>query len=137
MSEDQDRWIAQIESYYRDKYPPSMRVKIVKILPDRREALSALFQTVIYSVSAQYRTVPDVLAIDKAWVETLEAYPELRSDSYNRQISQDRKQITEGDFSDGHVLLHALSAAISEGRNPAEDETVKDIMKRNGYMEVS
>jgi hypothetical protein len=94
MTELQGKWIKAIEDYYRDSYPASMRKKVLEILPKRQEALSALYETIINTVSAQYRTVPDVIAIQSAISEVIDGYPELSPYSYNNQQSG-AKQISD------------------------------------------
>lgn len=98
MTESQTRFIKYVEDYYRDTYPATMRAKIADVLPTTPAALSALYETLIHSVSAQYRTAPDVLAIEKAMKETAEAYPELSEPQLyppKRLMIEDNGVITE------------------------------------------
>ena len=82
-------WLSQVEDYYRDTYPRSMRAKVAEILPHGQAALKALFDVLILNVSAQYRTVPDVVAIRTALQEVREGYPELSQPVQNVPLLTD------------------------------------------------
>jgi len=125
LTESQTRFIGYVEDYYRDEYPRTMKAKIAAILPTKPEALSALYETLIHTVSAQYRTAPDVLAIEKAIKETAEAYPELSSPQV--PLLQDAPRGTPA-----REWWRLWLEAIKEGINPRDYEPMREYMRSQG-----
>jgi hypothetical protein len=116
-----------VEDYYRDSYPVSMRAKVAEILPDRSEHLRALFGVLIHDVSAQYRTVPDVRAVEAALREVDEAYPELRAESQDVPLLEDAPAGTE--LADWFA---AWREAVASGENPRDAEAIKRVLREHG-----
>jgi hypothetical protein len=129
LTELQSKWIKQIEDYYRDTYPLSMKKKVAEILPTGERALSALYTTVIHTVSAQYRTVPDVIAIETALCEVAEAYPELSSPPV--PLLQDA-----GPDSDTGEWLRLWFEAMEADVDPREYEPMQEFLKSKGVLDV-
>lgn len=125
MNELQSKWIEYIENYYRDKYPKTMKAKIAAIIPSGQAALQALYETLIHTVSAQYRTAPDVLAIEKAIKETAEAYPELSAPPVPLLTEAPRgSSVAE--------WTRLWMEALSENVNPRDYEPMREFMRKHG-----
>jgi hypothetical protein len=125
MTELQGKWIKAIEDYYRDSYPASMRKKVMEILPAGEATLQALYDTIIRSVSAQYRTVPDVIALQHAMNEVAEAYPELSAP----QVPLLADAPINSDLSEWFT---AWKDAIKAGENPLHSERVRAVLRKHG-----
>lgn len=127
-SDPREKWLQWIEDYYRDTFPRSMRVKVYNVLPTSQKALSALYDEIISTVSAQYRTVPDKQAVVKALNQVEEAYPELRPEAYNNVPLLEH---APGDTDLGE-WFEAYRKAMAKGKNPAESEEVKAVLEKHG-----
>lgn len=125
MTELQTKWIRAIEDYYRDTYPATMRKKVGEILPTGEKALQALYDTLIRSVEARYRTVPDVIAIQQCMNEVWEAYPELSAPDV--PLLQDAPPGTSA-----AEWFHLFKEALSLGINPKEYTAMREWLKRKG-----
>jgi hypothetical protein len=126
LTEVKERFIRQLEDYYRDSYPVSMRKKVFELLPAEEVQLKALFGILIHNVSAQYRTVPDVLAVEKAIGELTELYPEYRIGAHRPLLLEDARAGT-----DLSALWEAMRKAFRRGENPAEAAEVKQLLKEH------
>ena len=132
MTELQARWIQQVEDYYRDTYPRSMQVKIIDILPKSQPALKALFEVIIHSVSAQYRTVPDVAAIEKALHEVADGYPELSQPAPVALLPDNTEGIPlEAIHEYGRHLSEMIMGGDESWRNEGYHEKW---LRENGYI---
>lgn len=125
MTDLQAQWMKAVEDYYRDEYPRTMRAKIAEILPKSKPALSALYNTLIENVSAQYRTVPDLIAIRSAMREVIEGYPELSSPSV--PLLQEAPIGT-----DVSEWFAAWAKAIAAGEDPRYSEGVREVLRKHG-----
>jgi Mg2+ and Co2+ transporter CorA len=117
-----EMWIKQVEQYYRDTYPSPMRKKVIQLLPSDKTLLTTLFDIVIEDPDAWKRTikVPDVVAVKKARYRMYEERPDLRPESYNRQIQHDKKLLpeeTEGMREEVNRLLHNLVNKLNKKMN--------------------
>lgn len=126
-------WMRQVENYYGAKYPASMAIKVLELLPQGTSFLKALFEELTDLHPAQYKQVPDKIIIKRAKLVVYEAYPEFRENSYQR-IRDTEARLLEEDagFNDGGAILHAALLAMKAGRNPRHDKAVQDLAKRNG-----
>ena len=125
MTDLQTKLIKAVEDYYRDTYPASMRKKVIEILPVGEQTLHALYNTIIRNVSAQYRTVPDVIAIQAAMNEVAEAYPELSAPSV--PLLQDAPPET-----DANTWFRLWREAIAANVDPAEYPPMVEFLERKG-----
>jgi hypothetical protein len=125
LTELQTKWIKAVEDYYRDTYPKTMRAKIAAMLPHSPAALHALYETLIHSVSAKYRTVPDVIAIQAALNESVEAYPEVWAPSVALIQEAPRGSSVK-------EWLKIWTEAMAEGINPVDYEPMRKFMRSQG-----
>lgn len=125
MTEEQSKFIRAIEDYYRDTYPKTMKAKVAQILPKSHAALQALYNTLIHNVSAQYRTAPDVMAIEAALREVAEAYPELSAPQV--PLLQDAPNGTSV-----AEWTRLWMEAIAQGVNPRDYEPMREFMRSQG-----
>lgn len=107
-----------MEEYYRDEYPKIMRRKVYAILPGDEKRLALLFDICTRDESAWKRSVkvPDVVAVERAWRELEESYPEFRFWSYNRQIAREQQMLCDDagfDYNEeiGNLTERVLEAA--------------------------
>lgn len=119
MTELQIKWINAVEDYYRDSYPATMRKKVGEILPRTEPVLRALYDTVIRNVSAQYRTVPDVQAIEQAMAEVAEYQEMIATDALR---IEDKGPVSRGEAAE---FMGRLARALSEGVDPREDARIR------------
>lgn len=129
LNEDQGRFIKAVEDYYRDTYPRTMRAKVAEVLPRSHGALQALYNTLIRNVSAQYKTVPDVMAIQEAMTEVWEGYPELSAPPV--PLLQDAPPETNA-----AQWFRLWREAMAADVNPSEYEPMIEFMKEKGVYNV-
>lgn len=128
-----DKWLDQLEDYYRDKYPTIMRIKIKERLPKDMDTLKALFDIVVLRHKAQFGKVPDLAVVIESLQELYEVYPEFNPYSWNALMKKQRELLPEAtpegtyDMREG---IHALLDALQHGRNPTRDETLKRILAK-------
>lgn len=124
MTELQSRWMQAVEDYYRDQYPRTMRAKVAEILPGSDAALRALYNVLIRSVSAQYRTVPDVIAVQAALSEVHEAYPELSAPPV--PLLEDMPDSTQG-----AEWIRLWKESLAAGISPRDYGPMQELISAN------
>ena len=107
-----------------------MRAKVYNILPTQHRALSALYESIIHMVSAQYGRVPDVMAVEKALYEVEETHPELRANGADIQALP--APMDEAESEQMQRWWDAVKKAMAAGVNPSEDESVLQILEEVG-----
>ena len=126
-------FIHSLQDYYGGRYTPT-QIKEVAAWSDKRSDRSRylVYKYCVATGETQYKTPPDIRTLNVMLAEVMEAYPELRADSYNRQVTLDSKLLSEGEFTDGERFLQILVKAMQTGP-PAENPEVIRILRENGY----
>jgi hypothetical protein len=125
LTELQSKFIRAVEDYYRDKYPPTMQAKVADALPSSDEGLKALYNVLIRTVSAKYRTVPDLIAIQRAMNEVAEAYPELSAPPVPLLSEAPRG-------TSAREWFRLWAESISQGIRPNDYEPMQEFLRRQG-----
>lgn len=122
MTELQNAWFGYIEDYYGDEYSKTKKAKVAEVLPKSKEALSALYNTIIRNVDDRYGKVPGVKAVEEALNEVIESRPELTSPQIyppKRLMIEDNGVITEVDWA-------AKVEEIVKSKRSGNDPTTQD-----------
>jgi hypothetical protein len=129
-----DQFMARMQDYFGGRYTVAQAQEVNR-WADKRDGktLGVVYKYCTLNETTQYKTPPDIKALNRNLEEVYTSYPELLPESHNRQIAQDVPLLTEGEFADGSQLLRSVIDAMRQGRDPREDEHVRDIMARNGY----
>lgn len=122
MTDIRDTWLKQVENYYRDTYPGPMRKKVKELLPSDKKLLGVLYDTVIEDPEAWKRSVkvPDVVAIKKAKYRIYEERPDLRAESYNRQIENNAGLLAEETEGMREEVMRQLEELAAKMRKKTE-----------------
>jgi hypothetical protein len=99
-----------------------MRKKVKELLPSDKKLLGVLYDTVIEDPEAWKRSVkvPDVVAIKKAKYRIYEERPDLRAESYNRQIENNAGLLAEETEGMREEVMRQLEELAAKMRKKTE-----------------
>lgn len=102
-----------LEGYFGGKYTP-LQMREVKRWAERRSPRERhlVYRYCVANETTQYKTPPDIKALNRNLAQVYEAYPELTAESYDRQIASDARQITD----DAGWTEEEMQAALDEFR---------------------
>lgn len=91
-----ERFGRNLEDYWGGPYTPT-QMREVKRWAERysERLLNTVYRFLVATEETRYKQPPTVAVLNKALHEVLEAYPELRGESYNKQVAAARTQIAE------------------------------------------
>jgi len=92
------------------------------------KTLALVYRYCTLNEETAYGKPPTIKRLNENLSEVLEAYPEVRIGSHNRQIT-DNSRLIEDAGGDAGDFLRAIVTAISEGRDPRSDEVVQGYVK--------
>jgi hypothetical protein len=110
------QFLAKLQGYFGVSYT-DVQAKEVERWAERRgeRTLDLVYRYVVANEYTQYKAIPTIRRLNDVAEEVYEGYPELRADSYNRQMKV--KEIEEdAGFrrEDGIAILHDLLATLGE-----------------------
>jgi len=116
---------ALLQDYFGGKYTQAQLREVAR-WSKRFDAktLALVYRYCTLNEETAYGKPPTIKRLNGNLSEVLEAYPEIRVGSHNRQIT-DNSRLIEDASGDAGEFLQAILTAIAEGRNPREDETVQ------------
>ena len=86
----------ELEDYFGGVYTPAQMREVKRWAQKRSDASRRLvYEWIVATEDTRYKTPPTVATLNKALSTVFDGYPELRGESYNKQIATDATQITD------------------------------------------
>jgi len=87
---------AKLEGYFGGTYTAVQMGEVKRWAENRTpRELELVYRYCVVNETAQYKTPPDIKALNRNLGEVFDAYPELRAGSHNQQIAAERRMLTD------------------------------------------